>query len=189
MSAAKLAANRANAAKSTGPKSDAGKRRSARNSLKSGIYAHSVPVHHHVPGDVHAFLAKMGPNFRAWLNDTPSLVLLRLQHLLVQDALLADPLNPALQHASEFFCHHLMRAELQHYRTFSNVELNILADQIESIRHRILPAKPLAASATSPLPLPADPAPLCESKPISHSFQNETPPTNPSPLDPDWINV
>ncbi|HZQ53175.1 MAG TPA: hypothetical protein VFB14_13315, partial [Bryobacteraceae bacterium] len=39
ISEAKLAANRANAEKSTGPKSEEGKSRSSRNSFKHGLYS------------------------------------------------------------------------------------------------------------------------------------------------------
>src|SRR5579884_2401878 len=61
ISEAKLAANRANAEKSTGPKSEEGKSRSSRNSFKHGLYSKQLVL----PGEEPAALDALKADLRA----------------------------------------------------------------------------------------------------------------------------
>ncbi len=61
ISEAKLAANRANAEKSTGPKSEEGKSRSSRNSFKHGLYSKQLVL----PGEDPAALDALKADLRA----------------------------------------------------------------------------------------------------------------------------
>src|SRR5579884_3718204 len=61
ISEAKLAANRANAEKSTGPKSEEGKSRSSRNSFKHGLYSKQLVL----PGEDPAELDRLKADLRA----------------------------------------------------------------------------------------------------------------------------
>jgi hypothetical protein len=61
ISEAKLAANRANAEKSTGPKSEEGKARSSRNSFKHGLYSKQLVL----PGEDPAALDALKADLRA----------------------------------------------------------------------------------------------------------------------------